>query len=52
MDVYLLRVKASFMVDFYSGVEKIFEIMKAFEIDDAPELHRNRIEKLIRTYYK
>ena len=27
MDVYLLRVKASFMADFYSGIEKIFNII-------------------------
>lgn len=27
MDVYLLRVKASFMADFYMGVEKIFRLI-------------------------
>jgi hypothetical protein len=27
MDVYLLRVKASYLADFYMGVEKIFEIV-------------------------
>ncbi len=27
MDIYLLRVKASFMADFYMGVEKIFKII-------------------------
>lgn len=27
MDAYLLRVKASFMADFYMGVEKIFRII-------------------------
>ncbi len=27
MDKYLMRVKASFMADFYMGVEKIFEII-------------------------
>lgn len=27
MDVYLLRVKASFMADFYMGVEKIFKLI-------------------------
>lgn len=27
MDVYLLRVKASFMADFYTGVEKIFRLI-------------------------
>ena len=27
MDEYLLRVKASFMADFYMGVEKIFELI-------------------------
>lgn len=27
MDMYLLRVKASFMADFYMGVEKIFKII-------------------------
>lgn len=27
MDIYLLRVKASFMADFYMGVEKIFKLI-------------------------
>jgi len=27
MDVYLLRVKASFMADFYMGVEKVFRLI-------------------------
>ena len=27
IDVYLLRVKASFMADFYMGVEKIFKLI-------------------------
>lgn len=27
MDAYLLRVKASFMADFYMGVEKIFRLI-------------------------
>lgn len=27
MDVYLLRVKASFMTDFYTGVENVFKII-------------------------
>ncbi len=27
MDVYLLRVKATFMADFYMGVEKIFKLI-------------------------
>lgn len=27
MDIYLLRVKASFMADFYMGVEKVFKII-------------------------
>ncbi len=27
MDIYLLRVKASFMADFYMGAEKMFEII-------------------------
>lgn len=27
MDVYLLRAKASFMADFYMGVEKIFRLI-------------------------
>lgn len=27
MDTYLLRVKASFIADFYTGVEKIFRLI-------------------------
>ena len=27
MDIYLLKVKASFMADFYMGAEKMFEII-------------------------
>jgi len=27
MDIYMLRVKASFMADFYMGVEKIFKLI-------------------------
>ncbi len=45
MDKYQLRVKASFMADFYMGAEKIFEIISIYQADTNYEIASLRSQR-------